>query len=143
MLNVRNRRRGFSLVEAAIATAIVGIGIVALMTLAGSTSRMSDGSRQLSTGVFLAQELREWTVKLGFEQVASLNNLTCDPPISGQGSPIADMVGWSQKLNVTYRNTDNLALASTGATGVLKVAVLVSYRSRPVASTSWLVARKE
>ncbi|HOF19019.1 MAG TPA: prepilin-type N-terminal cleavage/methylation domain-containing protein, partial [Phycisphaerae bacterium] len=55
---------GFTLIEVAIATAIIAIGVVALVVSVGSGTRANQGGTELTQAVFLAQEIREWTLRL-------------------------------------------------------------------------------
>jgi Tfp pilus assembly protein PilV len=55
----RRRSGGFTLIEAAIVTAIVGIGIVGLLELLAAGSMANINSKQLTTAVFLANNVNE------------------------------------------------------------------------------------
>ncbi|MBL7134332.1 MAG: prepilin-type N-terminal cleavage/methylation domain-containing protein, partial [Phycisphaerae bacterium] len=48
------RRQGFSLIEAAVATAIIGIGVVALLAAIRAGTHTNEGGRKLTQAVFLA-----------------------------------------------------------------------------------------
>src|SRR4051794_6399136 len=52
-------RRGFTLIEAAIVTAIVGIGIVGVLELLCAGSMANMNSAQLTTAVYLANNIDE------------------------------------------------------------------------------------
>jgi Tfp pilus assembly protein PilV len=159
------KRGGFSLVEAAVATAIIGIGVVALMTAIGSGTRTNEAGRQITQAVFLAQEIREWTRRLPFEDPqtpsapvgldqgesqASVDDLddlmgvTYSPAQDAHGYPIADMTAWSQAITLTWRNASDLAsVVSNGTSDIVHVQVDVSYNGVQVLSTGWLVTRKD
>jgi len=55
------RRRGFTLIEAAMTTVIIGVGIVAMVDAQQAFMRSNNWSSQASTGAFLANEIREMT----------------------------------------------------------------------------------
>ena len=58
--------RGFSLIEVAVATAIIGLGIVAMIVSTRSGTDINGASREMTQALFLANEIREWTLKLPF-----------------------------------------------------------------------------
>jgi prepilin-type N-terminal cleavage/methylation domain-containing protein len=162
----KRRRGGFTLVESAIAVVIVGVGIVAMLSAMASGTSVNGQARSITQGVFLAQEIREWTMRLPFvdpnhpnanpgpdvgenpqtfiNDLDDLMNVTFSPPRDGQGNPIAGLTGWSQKITIEWR--DPLSLSTRvypdGSSDVASVAVTVSLNGRPVYSTSWIVTNK-
>lgn len=160
-------RGGFSLIELAVSTAIIGIGVLALMSAIGNGSRANGEAREMSRGVFLAQEIREWTLRLPFkdpdaadannapgpdgtdpqtfvDDLDDLTNVTFTQPRDGRGVAITELANWSQSITLTWRDPDNLAgpAATAGSTNVVNVQVVVKNRGVPVLTTSWLVARR-
>ena len=160
----RNVRNGFTLVEAAIATAVIGIALVSLLAAIRSGTRTNEASRRLTQAVFLAQEIREWTLRLPFEdpqepgespgseegdpQVAvddldDLMDVTFSPPRDAFGSAITDMPGWAESITLTWRDSSDVAVTvSDGASDVVHVRVSVSFQGQEVFTTSWLVTRR-
>ncbi len=159
-------RKGFTLVEVAIATSIIGLGVVAVMAACQARTQAIAGSSQLSRAVFLAQEIREWTIKLPFSDpdeadagnppgsdptdppgvVDDLDDLlgaTFDPPKSGYGAGITDMVGWSETITLTWVNPQDLTVVAPGGSDVVQVEVGVEFNDRQVLSTGWLVIRRQ
>ena len=158
---------GFSLLEVLIATATIGIGISALMVAVTSSTKVNGEGRRITQAVFLAQELREWTIKLPFsdtdegdadkppgpdgtdpqvyvDDLDDLMGVTYSPPRDGQGMPIFDMTGWSQTLTLTWRDPDNLATAvAAGDSNVINVQVTVAFKGAEKLTTSWLVTRRD
>ncbi len=159
------RRQGFSLIEAAVAIAIIGIGVVALLTAIGAGTRTNEAGRQITQAVFLAQEIREWTRRLPFEDLETPDNppgadesdpqlfvddlddlmgVTYSPPRDAHGLAIADMTSWSQAITLTWRNAADLtSVVSNGAGDIVHVQVDISYLGQHVLSTGWLVTNKE
>ena len=162
-------RGAFSLVEVALATVIVGIGIVAVIASLQAGSRVNGAGRDLTQAVFLAQEIREWTVRLPFRDPdpGDANNppgpdgispqtfvddlddlydpagLVYCPPRDGLGLPISGMTGWSQVLMLSWRDPNGLtATVSPGASTIINVKVSVRFRGKEVLATSWLVAKR-
>jgi len=163
----RSARTGFSLIEVLFATATIGIGVTALMTAVAAGTRVNGEGRQITRAAFLAQELREWTVKLPFvdpdegqeanppgsdgsspqifvDDLDDLMDVTYSPPRDGQGMPIADMADWSQSIELTWRDPDNIAVVvGDGASDLICVELTVANNGREVLTTSWLVARRD
>ena len=161
----RKLARGFSLVEVAVATIIIGLGVAALMVSVGAGTRTNNEGMKLTEAVFLAQEMREWTLKLPFvdpnlpnsppgpegsenpqvsvDDLDDLMNVTYSPPRNGQGSPITDMAGWSQHITITWQDENSLALTvSNGSSNFVYVEVRIAYQGQEVLTTGWLVARR-
>ncbi len=160
-------RRGFTLIEAVAASALVGLGVVALMAAAMSGTRTNQSGREIAQAVFLTQEIRELTIKLPFsdqdpgdmgnppgpdgsdpqeffDDLDDLMDVTFSPPMDGFGSRIADMPDWSQTITLTWRNPDNLIeVVPDGTSDVIYVEVTVSHHDREVLASGWLVTRSE
>jgi type II secretory pathway pseudopilin PulG len=58
------RRAGFTLIETALATVIIGVGVVAIVEAQQSFMRANTWSSQAATAAFLGNEIRELTRKL-------------------------------------------------------------------------------
>ena len=160
------RGRGFTLIEALVTTGILGVGVSALMVAVGSGTRVNGAGRELTEASFLAQEVREWTLKLPFSDVDpgdednppgpdgtdpqhfvddldDLLDTAYTPPRDGQGAPISDMIGWTQSVSLTWRDPTDLATTvADGASDVVLVEVEILRDSRSILSTGWLVARR-
>ncbi len=158
------RREGFSLIEAAVATAVIGIGVTALLTAIRAGTQTNEAGRQLTQAVFLAQETREWTRRLLFkdpqnpenppgpdqsnpqvfvDDLDDLMGVTYSPPRDAHGSAIADMTSWSQTITLTWRSAADLtSVVSDGTSNIVHVQVDIFYQEQPVLSTGWLVTSK-
>ena len=69
--------KGFSLIELAIATCVIGLGVVSLVAVSGACTQSNAAGSKLVEAVVLAQEIREWTVTLPFS----------DPDDADAGNP--------------------------------------------------------
>ena len=161
------RRRGFTLIEAAVATVVIGLGATALLTAVASGTRTNAAGRSVTQAVLLAQEIREWTLKLPFsdpdegdaanppgpdgadpqvfvDDLDDLMNVTYCPPRDGQGQPVADMTGWQQAITLTCRAPADLTTAVTpGTSDTIRVQVDISHNGLDVLTTKWLVTRRD
>jgi len=165
--NVRAGRDGFTLIEVAVATAIIGLALAALLGAVASGTRTNNAGKKLTQAVFLAQEIREWTIRLPFsdpdpgdadnppgpdgsdpqvfvDDLDDLMDVTYSPPRDGVGSPIADMTPWSETITLTWRDAANLtSTVSAGSSNVIHVQVDISCQGQPILTTGWLVGRRQ
>ncbi len=170
-MSVRNAQRGYSgrggftLIEALIASAIVGLGVTALLMASQSGTQVNAAAREITHAINLGQEVREWTLKLPFldpdtpdnppgpdgtspqtfvDDLNDLMNVTYSPPRDANGQAISDMSGWSQQITLSWRNPDNLSeTVSDGASEMIYVEVAVSYEGQSILTTGWLVTKRE
>ncbi|MGC9454413.1 MAG: type IV pilus modification PilV family protein [Phycisphaerae bacterium] len=160
----QRRHGGFTLIEVAIATAMIGVAIVALLTALAAGTRTNSAGRDLSQAVFLSQAVREWTLTLPYtdpdpadegnppgpdgsdpqyfvDDLDDLLNVTYSPPRNSMGQELTDMIGWSQVISVTYREPDDLETVVTARTDVARVEVTIEHNGQDVLTTGWLVTR--
>ncbi len=132
------RRRGFTLIEAALTTIIIGVGVVSMLQLlASGTVSNIDGAQQ-TTGINLARNIREMALQDSFDQVRGLNAKTYSPAIDSQGHGITDLKDWSQSVAVTQVDPKNLTKASSSGTPVaICVTVTVTHNAQNVCDLSW------
>ncbi|MFW6133238.1 MAG: prepilin-type N-terminal cleavage/methylation domain-containing protein [Planctomycetota bacterium] len=166
----RADRRGFTLVEVAVAVGVVGVGITALLVAAASTTRVNDASRKLTQAALFVQEAREWTLSLPFSDpdagdagnppgpdgsdpqdfVDDLDDLlgyegtgtTYCPPRDGQGYAISAAADWSQQFTLDWRNPEDLSESvADGGSDVVYVDVTVARHGKAVMTCGWLITR--
>ena len=103
------RAEGFSLIEVAVATVIIGLGATALLLSVGAGTAVNDSGQELTRAAFLAGEVREWASNQTFANLSALASpTTFSPPKDGGGNTITDMTGWSQTMTFTWRDGANL-----------------------------------
>src|SRR5262245_9589871 len=102
----RRRQAGFTLLEAALTTMIVGVGLVAtLQLLAARTTSNIDGART-TTAVNLGRGVREMTLNMTFDEVRALNGRSYHPPIDSRGEAIDSLSQWTQTVAVQTVDPD-------------------------------------
>ncbi len=153
---------GFTLIEVAIATAIIGIAVVALMTAVGSSTRINGAGRALAQAVILTENIREFSIKLpyfdpdlteagaigaesGETVIDDLDDLhrTFTTPIDSQGNAISGLANWRQVVTVQWVDDSDLTTVSATGKDAVVVSVEIQLNLKPVYSTSWLVAKRE
>lgn len=154
----KNYARGFTLIEAALATIIVGTGVLASVQLFGVCAEQNMHGTRSTAAIMLANNVQEATGLLAFrdpqfggatfgpetgenlaayDDLDDLNNLTFSPPIDANRNSIAAMTQYSQLVTVRPVFPDQLSSNSNDAsptistatyTGAVRVRVRVLYR---------------
>ncbi|MFN9126129.1 MAG: hypothetical protein ACK5WD_09905 [bacterium] len=152
-----SRARGFTLIEAAIATMIVGSGIVAVMGAQRAFHVQNEWAAEAATAQQLGTEVRELVLGLpqrdpvtnddawgpegdedgvgDFDDLDDFDGAVFDSadgtgPLNALRLPIAGMDGWRQRVLV--ENIDPFDLTSTvadGASELMRVTVIVERRA--------------
>jgi prepilin-type N-terminal cleavage/methylation domain-containing protein len=134
----QTNRRGFTLLEVAIATLIVAIGITALLVASASCTTTNAAGEELTDATFLAQEIREYCAGL---DPCDLNLAgSYSPPVDASLSTISGMSNWKQVITLQWKDPNGLT-DSAVPTDVRYVRVTVQHYDANVLSTSWLVTK--
>ena len=136
-------RRGFTLIEAAIVTVIVGVGVVGLVQLLGAGTMANVQSSEITTAVYLGNNINEMIQGAVYSGIkATYDNKTYSPPVDGCGSTISGLSGWSQVVTVQYVDPNLLTLV-VGATQVEPTSLVtakVIHNGSTVYTAKWIVA---
>jgi type II secretory pathway pseudopilin PulG len=154
------RGRGFTLIEAALTTVIIGLGVLAAMQLFEACTRQNATSAQMTTALMLAGHVQEMTQHLAFndpatgrttfgaetgESLATYDDLddfdgrTFNPPLDATRASMSDLSRYSQAVSVWPVYPDDLGVNTNEAspdipkttyTGAVRVCVQILYRSR-------------
>jgi type II secretory pathway pseudopilin PulG len=137
--NRRRRRGGFTLIEAAMATVIIGIGVVALLELLATGTRSNISASELVTATNLAKQFRERTLQKTFDQVRAMNALNESPPKDAAGNGITQLNGWQQSIKVNPVDPARLSLDVIDSNPTaIRVSVTISHNQKRVTSASWI-----
>jgi Tfp pilus assembly protein PilV len=136
----RRRRGGFTLMEASLATAIIGIGFLATLNLLAAGTRANIEGSEQTQGMNLARAIREGTVSMTFNNIRALNNVTYSPPVDSRGVQLSGMPDWQQKITVTAVTPTQLTqdIVDANATAC-RVKSTVSRNGTKVAEMSWYI----
>lgn len=135
-------RRGFTLIEAAIVTAVVGIGVVSMVQLFAAGSMANLESTQLTTAVFLANNVNEMLQGKTYSTLKSTyDNANYTPAIDANGTSITGFSDWKQSISVKYvdRNRLTLVVPDTQVEPTSRVTVTISHHNSPIYTASWVV----
>lgn len=161
-------RRGFTLIEAALVTVIIGVGVLAMMQLLAAGTMSNIESTELTTGLNLANNIRELTQSLKYaesdttthwgleidqgetkftaDDLDDLDGQSFSPPIDarriGLGKSFTD---WKQEIAVAAVDPNNLKspMGHVGLTAAqrptARVTVTIKHHEKQVCQVSWLM----
>ena len=130
--------RGFTLLEASLATMIVGVAFVAVLQLlaAGTVANLS--SADLTTGINLAKNIRELTLQSKYVNLPTYNGTSYNPPHDSRGTSITDLDGWRQTIAVQSVDPNRLTTNIVDATpAAVRITATVSHNEQKVCDLSW------
>lgn len=141
--------RGFTLIETALATVIVGTGVLAIMLAQQAFHKQNDWASRAATGMRLASEIREMTFNLprhdavtgtetwgpesneasvsDYDDIDDFDDAVFSAdlgngPLSAMRTPIPNLPGWLQRIEVA--NVDPFDLHTTVPNGTSEMLVI-------------------
>ena len=154
------RRRGFTLIDSALAVVIIGTGVVAMMKLLAAGSISNYEGSELTTAVNLANNIHEILLRLPlfdpsspttwstqesdvtqYNDVVDFDGCTFNPPIDVRRQAIANASNWSQVVTVQTVPMGQVSTTQTDSTSVptARVTVQIMHQGHQVYQTNWLV----
>ena len=156
------RRAGFTLMETALATVIVGFSVIAVVQLITVTTKQNYFAQKTTTALMLADQIREGCARLPFcdpangvhlgpnngatlpsqfNDVEDFSGLTVSPPVDSLGQPLTQFAKWQQQVTITHVSPGLFTLTQANATDqtvVLdRITVTISYNDTPANSSTW------
>ncbi len=137
-ISKRTRRRsgGFTLMEAVFSIMIVGLGVVALMQVFASGTKVNDFGNKLSTAVFLAGELRSMTDDVDFMDLPDYDASTY-AGVDSNGLALEGMQDYQQSITVEEVNPVDMTV-SAGGMDMYRLTATVTYKGHLLSESSWL-----
>ena len=136
----RKRARGFALIEAALAIVIVGLGVVALMGLFAAQTQVNAYGSDLSTAVFLAEELRAMTDDIRFSELTSFDGMTFNG-VDANEKQLAGLGSYTQTFDVQAVDPLDLTGPTYDEPELLLLTATVLYAGRELVELNWLRSR--
>lgn len=155
----RRGRRGFTLIEVLVASAIMGMLFVALMEAFRTGLLMLEHSQRMTVGATLAEELHQMTLTMPLDDpqapggwgleggetatqcddIDDLDGASFSPPINADGVAINGLDDYLQEVTVvSVANQDFNQVVADGTSGVYRVTVTVTCDGDQVGVVSWL-----
>lgn len=151
-----HQRRGFSLAEVAMASAVLAIGASAVLGVVGQVGARRQETVSRATGMLLASELLARIVSLpladpqtgvvsagtdaGESSIAQFDDVTdfagsIEPVIlDAGGAAVAGMNGYSRSVTIEWLTDATGTAVSVSPTTAARIVVVVQWRSKPVAT---------
>jgi type II secretory pathway pseudopilin PulG len=138
------RRGGFTLIEAAIATIIIGVAFTAMLQLIAKGTEANGEGTKLTTAINLAGNIHEASVRVAYVDIFDLR-ATYSPPVNARLQTISGMPGWTQVVGVNYVDENNItqSVPDTQYEPTARVTVAVLRNGKEVYRTSWLAAASQ
>jgi len=158
-----NKNSGFTLIEALIATAIIGIAIAALITSNISHTQANAYGMHTSTAEFLIEEIRAMTAPLDFvdpndvagtfgaetgensvtdyDDLDDFDGITFNPPVDVHGNTLNDFSEYSQVVTVVNVDAgDFTSVVADHGSSIVRVSVSILMNGKEISSTNWIRA---
>lgn len=134
----RARQRGFTLIDVALATSIIGTAVVALSTLLAAGTATSVDSAQQTQANSLIRSIREMCLTKQFSDLRGLNGRSYTPPVDSRGASISVLGAWKQTITVQAVDPDRLTtdVIDSDPTA-LRITVTAYSNNQQVGQESW------
>ena len=154
-------RRGFTLIEAALATVIIGIGVVALLELLAAGTMSNSAGTELTTATSLANNIHEISMILPFNDpgngaststkeaggptayndIWDMNGDTYSPPLDVTRHPLNAYSTWAQQVTVQSVQPDTLTAGRPNSVTLptARVTVVITHNGKNVYTASWII----
>jgi prepilin-type N-terminal cleavage/methylation domain-containing protein len=149
MKNARTRnvgwrsQGGFTLVEVLVCAVLLVIGFLALVGAYGHESVVTQRSEDVTTGAYLADEIRDMALQMAFGDVVDLNGTTFSPARLSTGAA-QDFAWWSQSITVSPVSGTNLnQVVPEASAGAARVAVQVRSHGTPVVTQTYYIFKMD
>jgi prepilin-type N-terminal cleavage/methylation domain-containing protein len=152
-------RRGFTLMEVAMGTMIIGLGVVSVLQLTAKLTVSQVGAVDMTVAVNLANNIHELFYNLHFadpvtpahwgpetgETLATYNDnddfdgSSFSPPIDTERNTLSNLSGWTQSISVQSVDPNHItSTVPNGSTSMERITVTISHLGQTVYSESWL-----
>ena len=132
--------KGFTLMEVMFSIVIVGIAIVSLMMLFAAGTKVNAYGNELSTAVFLADQLRAMTDQINFIDLLAYDDNVFNG-VDADGNPVPGMQNFQQTLDVLSINPDDLTVYVGPDPEAVILKATVSKAGNQITQISWLRVR--
>jgi type II secretory pathway pseudopilin PulG len=151
----RPTANAFTLIEAALATVIVGVGIMAMMQLFAVCTQNNAYASHETTAMLLANNIQETMASLPFndpiqgqkyfgpepnETTATWNDVddfdgaSFNPPIDSMRNTLTNMAQYTQDVDVVPVDPDQLTSVQASYTGAVRITVKIYYQANASAA---------
>jgi len=123
--------------EAVFSIMIVGLGVVAMMQLLGSGTKVNAYGNHLSSAVFLSEELQAMTDDVAFEDLLSFDGQTFNG-VDANGNPVQGLGTYQQQLLAEGVTPEDLTVYVGADPEMIRLTAVVTHQGMELARVSWL-----
>lgn len=127
-----------TLIEAALTTVIVGVGVMSMMQLLAAGTVANVDSTNQTTALNLAKNIREATLMMSYDDVVAMDGEVFSPPLDSLRNIVNGMDNWTQTVEVDYIDKDNLDGPPSGSGEAVRVTVTVSKNGDEISRLTWI-----
>lgn len=154
--SLHHLRRAFTLAEAIVATALVGVLSVSVLNASASAAQRRGDTARKATAALLAQELIDEIIskplddpdgvqdspvnRASYDDVDDYRALSESPPRKPDGTAMPGMTGWSRTVALQWVTTSTLANSAVD-TGLRKITVTVTLNSKVMLTRTAIKSR--
>lgn len=126
------------MIDATLATSIIGTAVVSLMALLGAGTRTSIDASQQTQANALIRNIREMCAANAYSDLPALHNRSYSPPIDSRERPITVLSSWRQVISVQSVNPDRLTTDEIDSDpDAVRISVSVFQNNQRIGSSSW------
>jgi type II secretory pathway pseudopilin PulG len=136
-------RRGFTLLETAFATMLVGVALVALLQLMAAGTVANNEAAERTTAAALVANVHEATLTMTYANTLALDGKDYSPPVDARLQKVDDLgAGWKQHVDVDYVDPNHLAsLSGSAAQPAARVTVTAYHNGAAVYTGAWVITQ--
>ena len=160
----RGTRKAFTIIEAMIATIIIGIAFTALIASSRAYTQTNGAGIEISTAEFLIENIREMTAPLAviepetgdttfgaesgetavslYDDIDDFDGGSFSPPVDINGISLSALSAYTQQVTVQNINANDFsAVVSDHASDFVRITVTILINDRQISSASWIRAK--
>ena len=156
---LRQRRRGFTLIESAMVTVIIGVGVVGMMQLLATGTMTNAAGTDATIGINLASNIRDLSLGMAYydpqqptvwntreatvaawDNIMDLDGASFSPPQDARRQPLTGYPSWTQAVEVESVSEENVSVTvpDTMTEPMARVTVTIKRHGIPVYRATWL-----
>ncbi len=132
---------GFSLIEAIVASVIIGLAVVGLLLSSGSLTKVNAAGIEISTAEFLIEEVKSRCASMGYDDLPAFAG-TYSPPQDIYGTALTNFSTFSQQVTVeNVSNSDFTVVVGSGGSDFVRITTKILLNGSEISSADWMRAR--
>ena len=132
---------GFSLIEALMASVIIGIAVVGLLLSSGSLTKVNAAGIEISTAEFLIEEVKSRCASMAYDDLPAFAG-TYSPPQDIYGTALTNFSAFSQQVTIeNVSNSDFTEVVAEGGSDFVRITARILLNGGEISSADWIRAR--